>query len=67
MMRSGWWRASLLCAGRMYSGMVCLGSIVSGLSSCRPSCSGCGIGWRWGGYFFGIGVVFAKVYDLFVA
>jgi hypothetical protein len=28
--------------------MVCFGSIVSGLSSCRPSCYGCGIGWRWG-------------------
>ena len=24
--------------------MVCFGSIVFGLSSCRPSCSGCGIG-----------------------
>jgi hypothetical protein len=32
----------------MYSGMVCVGSVVSGLSSCRPSCSGCEIGWRWG-------------------
>jgi hypothetical protein len=32
----------------MYSGILCLGSIVSGLSSCRPSCFGCGIGWRWG-------------------
>jgi len=32
----------------MYYGMVCLGSIVSGLTSCRPSCYGCGIGWRLG-------------------
>ena len=32
----------------MYSGVVCFGSIVSDLLSCRPSCSGCGIGCRWG-------------------
>ena len=31
----------------MYFGMVYLGSIVSGLSSCRPSCFGCGVGWGW--------------------
>jgi len=48
LMKSGLWCVGLLCAGRMYSGMVCIGSIVSGLSSCRPSCSGCGTGWRWG-------------------
>ena len=32
----------------MYSGMLCVGSLVSGLSSCRPSFSGWEIGWRWG-------------------
>ena len=32
----------------MYSGMVCVSSVVSDLSSCRPSCSGWEIGWRWG-------------------
>ena len=48
LMRSGLWCVGLLCAGRIYSGMVYFGSVVSGLSSCRPSWSGCGIGWRWG-------------------
>ena len=48
LMRSGLWCVGLLGSGRMCFGMACLGSIVSGLSSCRPSCSGCGIDWRWG-------------------
>ena len=48
LIRSGLWCVGLLCAGRMYSGIVCFGSVVSGLSSCRPSWSGCRIGWRCG-------------------
>ena len=40
-----------------YSGMVSVGSIVYGLSSCRPSCSGYGIGLRWGEVVFAISVL----------
>ncbi len=47
--RSGLWCVGLLCVGRIYSGIVCFGSVVYGVSSCRPSWSGCGIGWRWEG------------------
>jgi hypothetical protein len=32
----------------MYSGMVCVSFVVSGLSSCRPPRSGWEICWRWG-------------------
>ncbi len=39
---------SIVCRKDMYSGMVFSGSAVSCLSSCRPSWSGCGIGWGWG-------------------
>jgi len=57
LMMSGMWCVGLLCAGRMYSGMVWLGSIVSGLSSYRPSCSGCGIGWRWGEVIYSVSML----------
>ena len=57
LMRSGLWCGGLLCAGRMYSGMVYFSSIVFCLSSCRLSCPGCGIGWRWG-------VVFSSIFVL---
>ena len=37
--------------------MVCVGSIVSGLSSFRPSCFGCEISWRWGDVISSVAVL----------
>ena len=56
-MRSGLWPFGLLCAGRMYSNIVCFGSVVFGLSSCRPSWSRCGIGWSLEGVISSISVL----------
>jgi len=57
LVKSGLWCVGLLCVGRMHSGIVCRGSVVSGMSSCRPSWYGCEIGWRWEGVISSISVL----------